>query len=351
MDGLIQLKKFSEINLGDPFFDSLKGDYQGFTDWFKRKANEQEQAYILESDTGIEAFLYLKVEHGPVTDVIPSLNDAVIVKIGTMKINPHGTRLGERFIKKAFDFAVSHGIKKLYVTVFPKHTSLINIYRKYGFEQYGTKKTGDGEELVLVKSFISLKGDVLLDYPVINSTNTNKYLLSIYPEFHTRLFPDSILKNESFDVIEDVSHTNSIHKAYICSMDVAELKAGDILVIYRTSDKQGPARFRSVATSICVVEELRARSAFSGANEFIDYCKTYSVFTENELARWYRARKELYVIRMTYNVAMTRRLTRGKLIDEVGLDEQAYWGFLRITNNEFKHIIELGGVNESLIID
>lgn len=30
-------KKFSEIDLHDPFFDSLKRDYPGFDDWFGRK--------------------------------------------------------------------------------------------------------------------------------------------------------------------------------------------------------------------------------------------------------------------------------------------------------------------------
>jgi len=53
----------------------LKSDYPGFIDWFGRKSEADEQAYILESENGIEAFLYLKIEHGPVTDVIPSLND------------------------------------------------------------------------------------------------------------------------------------------------------------------------------------------------------------------------------------------------------------------------------------
>ncbi|GBF33960.1 hypothetical protein DCCM_3071 [Desulfocucumis palustris] len=353
MNELIQLKRFSEINLGDSFFNSLKEDYKGFVNWFKNKADEN--AFILESEDGIEAFLYLKVEKGPVTDVTPYLDDHTRVKIGTMKINPHGTRLGERFIKKAFDFAVSKGLNELYVTVFPKHDSLINIYKQYGFIEHGKKITSDGEELVLVKSFSALKGNVILDYPVVINRNVNKYLLAIYPEFHTRLFPDSILRTERFDVIEDVSHTNSIHKAYISYMeDVSKLNAGDVLVIYRTKERDdpGPAEYRSVATSVCVVEEIKSKKDFKNRDDFVKYCMAYSVFSNNELIKWYMARKPyLYVIRMTYNIAMTKRLTRGQLIKDCGIERNAYWGFIQLADRNFNRIIEMGGINESLIVN
>ena len=36
MDNL-KLEYFSNINLNDPFFDSLKSDYKEFSDWFNKK--------------------------------------------------------------------------------------------------------------------------------------------------------------------------------------------------------------------------------------------------------------------------------------------------------------------------
>ena len=46
-----------------------------------------------------------------------------------------------------------------------------------------------------------------------------RYVLSINPEYHTKLFPDSILTNElKYDLIQDVSETNSIYKIYVCWM-------------------------------------------------------------------------------------------------------------------------------------
>lgn len=99
MDGIIETKKFKEINLNDPFFVTLKEDYPGFEQWFMKKGSETAQVFYNESDM-LEAFLYMKTETGPINDVHPVLGEGSWLKVGTMKVNPHGTRLGERFIKK-----------------------------------------------------------------------------------------------------------------------------------------------------------------------------------------------------------------------------------------------------------
>ena len=77
-------------------------------------------------------------------------------------------------------------------------------------------------------------------------------------------FSDSILKNEQkYDLIQDVSETNSIYKIYLCWMKGTRyLKTGDKLVIYRTSDFQGPAKYRSVCTSVCTVSEVKTFKDF-----------------------------------------------------------------------------------------
>ncbi len=348
MADILRPMKFSDVNLQDPFFDSLKADYAEFEDWFHRKGNKE--AYVLDDSGCIQAFLYLKLELEPVNDVDPPMQQARRrVKVGTLKVNPHGTRLGERCVKKALDFAVAEGAEELYVTVFPKHAALKQLLETYGFVKHGAKTTKNGTEDVLVKSLSTLSGDLLLDYPKVDARRASKYLLSVWPEYHTRLFPDSILNNEPFNVIDDVSHTNSIHKVYLCRMDVSELERGDILVIYRTSDKKGPAWYRSVATSVCVVEECLPRDSFGSSADLIDYCRSYSVFSDNELEELYRQRS-LQVIRMTYNLAMKRRLTRQRLVEEVGLDTDEYWGFMELSDHEFRAITEVGEVDESLII-
>ena len=45
MDNLRNVK-FSEINLSDTFFNSLKDSYIGFEDWFRKKASEGKEAFV-----------------------------------------------------------------------------------------------------------------------------------------------------------------------------------------------------------------------------------------------------------------------------------------------------------------
>ncbi|MGJ0484715.1 MAG: N-acetyltransferase family protein [Methylomicrobium sp.] len=346
----LQLKKFKDINLNDHFFDSLKEGYVEFTEWFHRKADEQ--AYVIIDEYGfIQGFVYLKEEKESINDIAPPLPKDRYLKIGNFKINGHGAKLGERFIKKAFDHAIINGIKKLYVTVFSHHTGLISLFERYGFKVVANKGTQNGTELVLLNEIGNLEGKIEKDYPIINLSK-KQYLLGIYPEYHTRLFPDSIFNNENLSIIDDVSHTNSIEKIYICKMPrVQALRSGDALVIYRTGDGQGPAWYRAVATSLCMVEEVKTKSNFADLNEFLSYCRSRSVFSAEELTEFYNKWNHIYVIKMTYNAALKNRIIRKRLIEEVGLSESDYWGFMELSTHQFINISNLGDVDDSLIFN
>lgn len=348
----MEIKKFDEINLNDCFFDSLKEDYPGFENWYKKKAKES--VFIQKDQSGnLQGFLYMKNEDEALIDITPNMPPAHRLKVGTFKIDAHNTKLGERFVKKIVDRAVLDRVNEIYVTIFEKHKGLIKLFEKYGFKKYGTKGEGDSPELVYTKKMNTVSGDLLLDFPLIETTGKRKFLLSIKPEYHTKLFPDSILFNEKADqetLVKDISHTNSIHKIYLCFMKGTEdLKKGDLLLIYRTTDNLGPAKFRSVGTSVCVVEEVKRPSDFGTEEEFIKYTNAYSIFNEKDLRKWYKMDKTV-VIKMTYNAALYRRVTRGQMID-FGVSEDQYWGFLKLTDDQFDKILKNGKINESLIIN
>jgi hypothetical protein len=344
---------YGQIDIADPFFQSLKSDYREFEDWFARKAAER--AYVSRNQAkAIDGFLYVKLEEGPVAEIIPALPSASRLKIGTFKINPHGTRLGERFMKKVFDHAIDAGVAEIYVTIFPKHAALVDLFVRYGFKAAATKRTANGDEIVYVRSLGAVAGDILTDYPRFGISNRRSALLSIYPDWHTRLFPDSKLKTEAPDIVRDVSHTNSIHKVYLCAMDgVLTLGPGDLVVIYRTKDQRStaPAHYTSVVTSVCVVEETRRLGSFATADEFLAYARPYSVFTESELTSLWKTRRYPNIIRFTYNAAFPHRVTRAELLETVGLAADAYFGFLPLTTDQLRHILVLGKINENLIIN
>jgi hypothetical protein len=346
---LIQTK-FKDVDLGDPFFDSLKADYQEFPTWFAKKADDS--AYLFKDATGkIRGFLYLKLEKGKVTDVTPPLPSKKWVKVGTFKIEAHGTKLGERFVKRMLDFALQESADGLYVTAFSKHAALVNLFKKYGFIEHSKKTTDNGTEEVLVRNLGKLSGDIIKDFPFVHTKGVSKHLLAIYPDYHTRLLPDSMLNNESDDILEDVSHTNTIHKIYVCGMPVGKLKKGDILVMYRTSDGKGKAWYRSVASSLCVVEEVRARKSFTSAKDFAKYCRPHSVFSSSELEKMYESGKRLCAIKMTYNAAFPKRTTRGSIIQHAGVSDSRRWDFLSLSDQQFHEILKLGNVNEDITVD
>lgn len=345
----INLEKFSAVDLSDVFFDSLKSDYPGFDNWFNRKAEAGEVAYV-QRDEGslVQAFLYLKIEEEAIEDVTPIMPAKRRLKIGTFKVNGHNTRVGERFFKKAFDFALANNVEEIYVTIFDREMQrpLIEKIKTFGFEEYGTK----GEELVFVKSLNADWSNPEKDYPLIHRQGRKKYILGIYPKFHSLIFPDSSVVGERYDVMADVSHANSIHKVYISYIPkTALLKRGDIVLTYRTTDIPGRAWFRSVVTSICVVEDVKKRGNFTSVDDFVRYAKAYSVFSEAQLREYYR-NPNMVIIKMTYNLPLTKRLNNASLIQEIHISPD-YWGFFKISDEQFDNIVKLGECNENYFID
>ncbi|VEG70316.1 putative acyl-CoA N-acyltransferase prophage protein [[Pasteurella] aerogenes] len=349
MDNL-KFVRFSDVDLNDPFFDSLKADYMEFSNWFMRKSTENEFAYVLYNQYDIDGFLYLK-EESEIPDIMPPIYNRHILKVGTFKFNPQGTLRGQRFIKKILDIAIANRFELIYLTIFEKHDYLIRLFQKYGFDSAGTKQTINGTEYVYIRDMRHIVGDIILDYPYIYP-NANKYLLAIYPTFHTRLFPESILCNEYQDIVQDVSYSNSIHKIYIsAAYDADKLKRGDILVIYRTHDGKGSAYYRSVVSSICVVEEVRNISEFPTEESYLQYCSRFSVFTDEELSRFYKEKRYPYVIRFTYNIALPKRVNRKELLDNHVIGDQTRIVLEQITNEQFNKILRLSKTDESFIVN
>jgi L-amino acid N-acyltransferase YncA len=349
-----KIKKFSEINLEDIFFNSLKDDYEEFSDWFRKKSADPSNKVLihLDDEEKINGFLYVKEEYEEL-DIIPLYPKLKRLKIGTMKIDAHGTKLGERFIKKIFDYAFHLDVDEIYVTIFPKHTNLIQLFEKYDFSKIGVKQSTNGEENVYSRF---LKGDCReASYPFIqNTSSTQYYFLAIQPVFHSRLFPDSILNTEDRSIVTDISPTNSIHKIYISNIQgLCNVKKEDILVIYRTAEEGKSAYYSSVFTSICCVEDYQHISRFKNYQEFYDYCHKHSIFNENELETIYHNKKYNHIVKMSYNVALKKRINRAKLI-QMGIMKDCksfYSGFGTLSIDQLLDVLKEGAINESLIIN
>lgn len=183
--------------------------------------------------------------------------------------------------------------------------------------------------------------------------NERNYLLSIYPEFHTKLFPESKLNNEDESIIQDTVYANSVTKVYITGMQgINHLRAGDNLLIYRTTDGIGPARFRSVATSVCVVTDIKNINEFSRLQDFKNYCGQNTIFEPYQLETFYRTKRYPFIIKFRYHFSLEKRVILDDIVNITGYDiRNTYWGFVSLKDTHFKKILELGQVNEGLIIN
>jgi predicted nucleic acid-binding protein len=194
---------FGNIALQDPFFNSFRDEYPGFDNWFGRKADET--AYVCTADDGrIVAFLYVKRENEgeDYSNVTPPLGGAPKLKIGTFKVIANGFKLGERFLKIIFDNAHQFDVDEIYVTAFrrtPEQDRLLKFLEDWGFIYHGTKTTSAGTEQVFVRDFRPdfNAEDPRRTYPYINRRST-KFIVPIYPAYHTELLPDSILNTVGF---------------------------------------------------------------------------------------------------------------------------------------------------------
>lgn len=351
----LQLQPFRKIDLADSFFDSLKIAYPEFSTWYNKKAAAGELAYVFFFEDGrVADFLYMKIETEEVSDVVPALPAKRRLKVGTFKILPRHTRRGERFMKKIMDTAMAENVDEVYVTIFPTEDLqyLIRLFEKFGFYHRADKPhIGRESEWVMVKDMRIVAENMLENYPRMRTTGNQKWMLGIYPEWHTPLFPDSILNNESYDMVQDCTPTNGIYKIYISwNPECEQMNPGDLVIIYRTSDEPGKAWYRSVVTTVCTVYEVRKWRDFGTEEDFLKYTQ-YSVFAEKILRKWYYNYRNLVVIKMLYNVAFSKRVIRKDLVESGTLDEGARVSLLPLTDENFKRIIELGQADERYFID
>lgn len=351
----IRKKYFGEINLADPFFDSFREDYPGFDAWFNRKADEE--AYVsFDEHNGVAAFLYIKREDPgeDYSDIHPPFSPARRLKIGTFKVVANGYTLGERFLKIVFDNALRARVSEIYVTLFrrtPDHDRLADLLQEWGFTEHGWKDSASGHELVFVRDIRPNvnRENPKLTFPFV-AGHATKWIVPIYPAYHTELLPDSILRTEDPDDFADSRrHRNALEKVYVSRSIERGLVAGDLIVFYRTKTPDGPAHYTSVATSIGVVQGVV--DGFGSAEEFVAACRKRSVFSEAELLKhWNRNRRNRpFIVNFLFVHSFPKRLNLMRL-KELQIISEAPRGFERITDEGFAQLIKSAESDDRFIV-
>ena len=255
----LERKPIYNLDLSDPFFDSLKKEYLEFDEWFKKIKREGRNCLVnYREDGGIGALLVYKLEDEPI-DASPPLPKKPRIKLSTFKVAQFGYKIGELFIKLAIDIAISNGVSEIYLTHFVQPDDrLVELITEYGFRPvainsrseaiYTKKLSPEPTEAKGLSSFEVTR----LYYPsYYDGPNVSKFIVPIQPSYHSRLFTN--YKDRQIELAESAGYFivegNTIRKAYICNSRIKSVARGDIILFYVSGRKQ--------LISLGVVEAIR----------------------------------------------------------------------------------------------
>lgn len=365
MAGRFSLKKFTDIDLEDVFFDTLKLDYPGtanstgFVDWFKKKSATGATALVFEDEVGVGAFIVLKQEEEPIDLQDFSLPAKKRIKISTMRIAERyrRQRIGEGAIGLLLWKWQKSDVSEIYVTLFDKHATLISQFEKFGFEKYGLNKDGEN---VMVKSRSHIDfSDSYKAFPFIKGGFDHAGYVIIDDDYHDTMFAYSELANNSIALQNKVgsSVSNGLSKIYVGQAPVLHYIVGEPVLIYRKYTKGNGKRFRSCITSYCVVTKAfqakRNNSYLMSFNELKKRIGNKSVFDESELYRQYISFKNMTVMELLYCGYFGARNN----VNMDWLDNHGYWAAhgqyptaVQLTERQFSNILMEGNVNVSNVI-
>lgn len=268
--------------LGLGFFDSLREGYDGFDDWFRRKAREGRNAWIYRGESSeLSALCIYAMQEDEVITSTGELLTGRALKLCTFKVGEtvRGRKIGELFLKAAFRFATENACLNIFIHANEdRHPYLIQILNDFGFERRGQYR-GDA---VFVKEHpvdppandLSPTEYARLYYPHYrHDSSIGKYLVPIRPEYHRILFPDyeSPVERQISLFRPQNSAGNAIKLAYLCHTPTRSVKPGDLLLFYKTLDERAVTtlgvvdRFETLRDSTKIASMVSRRTVYSHA--------------------------------------------------------------------------------------
>jgi len=302
--GKFEYRLFRDIDLSDPFFDSLKRDYHEFeTQWFPKGVREGREALVFSDEHGLGAFVAMKSECEEIILQEGACQAVPRLKISTLRLAERfrGQRLGEGALGLILWKWQELKLEEVYVTVFPTHDDLIGQLEKFGFKTVGYNPRG---ELVYIRNRQKIDfSDPYTSFPFVNPGFRKGGYVIVDDHFHDTLFPYSELRNTWQEQLDrDVA--NGVTKVYIGKQYQPHYQKGEPVFIYRKHIGPSGKRYRSCITSYCVIDDVvaikRNRRYLCSFEEFCRIVGNKSVFTRNDLQRRYNEDSNVTVIRLLY---------------------------------------------------
>ena len=268
--------------LHEQFFDSFREEYAGFDAWFSKKARDRLCYYVLERGHLI-ALAILKEENDPILFADGTMLEGKdFLKICSLKVSESssGSKIIEKLLEIIFNHCMKNKYQETYVTVFPKHSNLIFVLKRFGFEAKGAINT---REEVYLKSFVPDVGNTdpvgyLRKYYPRFRDDVCKYIVPIKPKFHRELFPDIVPGQRLVDAQDKeisyyASYGNAIIKIYISTSRIKKIEPGSVFFFYRSGSAAG-------ITTMGIVE---ISSRFGNMEELVSFCGNRTVYSIKQL--------------------------------------------------------------------
>lgn len=265
--------------LDTPLFDSLRSSYdtpeRSFNKWFHDKAQTGRKAWIARTDSGsIEAICIYTIQTDEIINDAKETLPRQSLKLCTFKVGEQirGRKIGELFLKAAFIFATDNRCENIFVHTSKDQFYLLALLNDFGFQLRGTY----GADIMLVKNHpISPPNEDIpaIDYAKLyfphyrKDASVQKFIVPIQPQYHQVLFPELVRQGELFN--GNTVAGNAIKQAYLCRAPSKQVRAGDIVLFYRSKDEMA-------ITTIGVVEQYETHTEAARIMQLVSRRTVYS---------------------------------------------------------------------------
>lgn len=338
--GAVSLPNIEEVELHtltaqlqSVFFASIRHDYPGFDEWFRRIARQGRRAWVYrEGERGeIHAICIFVVQTDEqITDDGQRLNGPAL-KLCTFKVGEavRGRKVGELFLRAAFQFATNHQCEHIFLHANARQQEhLTSLLSDFGFGTVGEYQ-GDA---VFVKRHPVQPPAIEMDtfeyvryfYPhYLSGIKVGKFLVPVVPRYHNILFPDWAQPGQALPEGHPQRHVgNAIKLAYLCNAMTKLPEPGDIVLFYRSRDQQA-------VTTLGVIERYESMCE---ADQIARVVSRRTVYTDEQIADLAGRSTKVMLFRLIkhfhqsvpYDELLRLRVVRGYIQSITKIDDESF---------------------------
>jgi GNAT superfamily N-acetyltransferase/rRNA-processing protein FCF1 len=322
--------------LADTFFDSLREAYPEFDQWFRRSARNGRRAWVYKepNEDRPSALCIFAVQWDEIiTDDQKRLPGAAL-KLCTFKVGEQvrGRKIGELFLKAAFQYATTHRCENIFIHANPSdQPHLIGMLEDFGFEARGNYR-GD---VMYVKNH-PIEAPAIDMHPFEytkkyyphfrDAFEVQKIIIPIIPRYHRILFPDYQTPQQDLPMEALGSHVgNAIKLAYLSKTPTRSVNPGDLILFYRSRDLKA-------VTTLGVVEKFEVSNDPAYIESLVS---KRTVYTNYEIRSMAKTPTKVMLFRI---IGHLPRLVTHKKLARLGITNIV--SYRKIEDGPFSRILE-----------